>query len=49
MSKLANEENGEGGSKRASIEVTYTIMTATSILPMATGVLHASVHSVYEW
>ena len=48
MSKWTKEENVEGGRERAPIEVTSTTMKATGTLPMATGVLHASVHSVYE-
>ena len=48
MSEEAMEENGEGGSERAPMEVTSTTMTATSTLTMAMGMLHASVHSVYE-
>ena len=48
MSGEATETNRGGGSKRASMEVISTIMAATSTLPMATGMLHASVHSVYE-
>ena len=49
MSEEAVEENGEGGSKRASMEVVSTIMAATSTLLMAIDTLHASVHSIYEW
>ena len=30
------------------MEVISTIMTGTSTLPMAMGMLHASVHSVYQ-
>ena len=48
MSEEAREENGEGGSERAPMEVISTTMTATSTLPMAIGTLHACVHCVYE-
>ena len=48
MSEEAMEENGEGGRERTPMQVISTIMTATSTLPMAMGVLHASVHSVYQ-
>ena len=41
----ANEQRGQEG---APMEVVSTIMAATSTLAMATGTLHASVHSVYE-
>ena len=48
MSEEAMEENGEGGREVASMEAISSIMTATSTLPMAMSMLHASVHSVYE-
>ena len=48
MSEAAMEENGEGGRQGAPMEVISTTMTATSTLPMAMGMLHACVHSVYE-
>ena len=49
MSEEAMEENGEGGSERTPMELISTIMTGTGTLPMATSMLRASMHSVYEW
>ena len=42
------ETKWEGASKRAPMEVTSSIMTATSTLPMAMVMLHASMRSIYE-
>ena len=48
MSEEAKATKREGRREGAPMEVICTIMTATGTLPMAMGVLHACVHSVYE-